>query len=167
MQLKAKINSGVRAALNASILRTIKDPSSDLKSNKMNFTMLILPVAEQLNTTEAIKGEIPIDKHTTPNYSDITVYVLQSGDWYSYDGPYEGKHLVLLSEGLFYQIAQQSGQEYNSVVLPLGEKRSLVLESGISELGTNIYTNFLAVQADMTSVSRGHAIVLLGLDNVQ
>lgn len=166
MQLKAKINSGV-SAINASILRNITDPSSGLLSRKINFVMLILPVAQQLSPTEAIKGEIPIDKHTTPNYSDITVYVLQSGDWYPYDGPYEGKHLVPLSEGLFYQIAQQSGQEYNSVVLPLGEKRSLVLESGISDLGTNIYTNYLAVQADMSTVDRGHAIILLGLDNAQ
>jgi hypothetical protein len=164
MQMKAQINSGV-SALDASILRTITDPNTNLTSRKMNFIMLILPESEQLSPSEALQDEAAKNGTATEvGYSDVKINMLQSSDWYDYDVPYGDKYLVQISENLFLQVAGLTGQTYNSVALPFGEIRPIVLDTGISDLGTNIYTNYLAVQADLSSVSRGHGILVVGLD---
>lgn len=150
MKMKSDVNSAVRA-LNASILRNIVDENSGLISRKMNFVMLILPVGQQLSPTENEKKDIPAEKWTTPGYTDMTINMLQSSHLYDYDAPYEGKYVVQIRELI--------------TALPFGEIKQITLESGVSELGTPICTNFIAVPADLSAVGRGHGILVLGLDN--
>ncbi|MDD4000121.1 MAG: InlB B-repeat-containing protein [Bacilli bacterium] len=165
MQMKAQINSGVSASLGASILRSITDISTGLMSRKMNFVLLMLPVSEQRSPSPELINNTEVGNRTTPGYTDATFNMYQSSNWYPYDVAYGSGYLVQLSEAFFEYMAIPTGQTYNSVALPFGEQRNVNLASGVSDLGTNIYTNYLAVQLDLSSVDRGHGIVIIGLDN--
>lgn len=165
MRMKAQINSGVRTT-GASILRNITDPSSGLVSRKMNFVMLILPVDEQLSPSEKVKTDTPAEKYTEIGYTDMTLYMLQSQSFgYNYGAPDGDKFVIQLNEPFFQLFATMTGQQYNATAIPFGEKVDVTLPSGVSDIGTAISTNFLAVQADLSTVSRGHGIVVLGMDN--
>ena len=155
MKMKAQINSGVKAAFEASILRNITDVSSGLMSRKMNFVLLVLPKGRQVTPNDDDKN-LPEDKQTEPGYSDITLYMLQSqnplatygyGETWPYD---ESKYVVPISEAFFEGFALASAR-------PTGcrgsvrRNNSLTLGEGISDVGPSVLTNFLAVQVGINA----------------